>query len=192
MKWIILAILLAVVPYTIVTLKYRKEGPAFRPYEDMKNRANVSRLLAAGYQRIPLIAQRPADDTRPAGGAAVTTAPGGLPSDLKSTLVEIPQLPLEITSVVASPSTNQLQSYAIQFICTLADDKQHLGGAELYVRENSVVLVPTFEAVDGGLNIRSRNAIVLLTIPAGALKPGNYQLTLPATAASRTWPMEVR
>src|SRR5262245_25725972 len=54
MKWVVVAILLLIVPYTIITLKYRKAGPAYEPYEDLKNRANVSRLLAAGYQRIPI------------------------------------------------------------------------------------------------------------------------------------------
>lgn len=192
MKWIVLAILLCVVPYTIVTLKYRKEGPAFRPYEDMKNRANVSRLLAAGYQRIPLAAQRPADDARPAGGAAVAPAPGGVPEELKTTLVELPQLPVEITGVTAAPTANQLQPYAIQFTCALADDKQHLGGADLYVRENTAVLVPTFEAVGGSLTTRSRQAVVLLTIPAGALKPGDYTVTLVGEKSSRTWPLGMR
>ena len=36
-------------PYTILTLRYRKPGPAFQPYEDMKNRTNVARLLSAWF-----------------------------------------------------------------------------------------------------------------------------------------------
>jgi hypothetical protein len=192
MKWIVLAILLGVVPYTIVTLKYRKEGPAFRPYEDMKNRANVSRLLAAGYRRIPLVAQRPADDTRPAGGAAIAAAAGGLPEELKTTLVELPQLPVEITGVTAAATANQLQPYAIQFTCSLGDDKQHLGGADLYVRETTAVLVPTFEAVAGSLTTRSRQAIVLLTVPPGVLQPGNYTVTLVGEKSSRRWSLGLR
>lgn len=192
MKWIILAILLAIVPYTIVTLKYRKEGPAFRPYEDMKNRANVSRLLAAGYQRIALPAHRPADGTRAPGGAAITTAPGGVPAELRSTLVEPPLLPSEIVGVAAAPTGNQLHDYTIHFSSVLPSDQQHLGGAELYVRGEALVLVPTFERIDGNLLTRSRQADVLVTIPAGALKPGNYTLTLVAEKASRTWPLEIR
>src|SRR5690349_2827030 len=105
MKWIVLAIVLLIVPYTIMTLHYRKAGPAFQPYEDLKNRANVSRLLAAGYQRIPLVAQRPADSGRATGGATILPAPAGLPEDLKSTLVEPISLPMEITAVTAAPST---------------------------------------------------------------------------------------
>lgn len=192
MKWIVLAIVLAIVPYTIVTLRYRKEGPAFQPYEDMKNRANVARLLAAGYQRIPLPALRPADGPRTSGGAEVTTAAGGVPPDLRSTLVEPPLLPTEIVSVSAAPTANTLQPYSVQFVCTLPTDQQHLGGADLYVKDDELVLVPTFERVDGSLLTRTRQTVVLVTIPAGALRAGNYTMTLVSEHASRRWPLEVK
>ena len=192
MKWIIIVILAMIVPYTYLTLRYRKPGPAFQPYEDMKSRANVSRLLAAGYQRIGITAQRPADGTRAMGGAQITTTSGGLPEALKSTLVEVPLLPTEITSVTAAGTTTGVQSYAIQLTCTLPDDKQQLGGAELFVREDSIVITPTFEPVSGDLQPRSRHAAVLLTVPAGALKPGSYTVTLVGERSSRTWPLEVR
>src|SRR5438105_3708911 len=54
MKWIALAILLFIVPYTYLTLHFRKPGKAFEPYADLSKRANTARLLSAGYQRIPL------------------------------------------------------------------------------------------------------------------------------------------
>jgi hypothetical protein len=98
MKWIVLTIVLVVVPYTSLTLRYRKPGPAFRPYQDMEDRANVMRLLAAGYQRITLSARRPADPLPPAAAAVVTPAAGGLPAGLRSTLVQQPLLPAEIVA----------------------------------------------------------------------------------------------
>lgn len=192
MKWIVVAIIVIIVPYTFLTLRYRKPGPAFQPYEDMKNRVNVSRLLSAGYQRVPLTAQRPADGARTIGGADVTNVPGGLPSDLRSTLVEPPMLPTEILSVTAGPNTTTLLPYAIQFTCTLPDDKKQLGGAELYVRGETLVITPTFDHVTGDLLTRSRNAAVLLTIPSGTLKPGRYSVTLVGERASRSWPLEVK
>ena len=192
LKWIALAILLFAVPYTILTLRYRKPGPAFQPYQDMKNRANVVRLLEAGYQRLPLTAQRPADGTRAAGGAQVAQGPGGLPSELSSTLVETPLLPTEILSVSAAPTGNPLIAYGIHFTCALPSDNQHLGGADLYIRGNQLVIVPTFERVGGELLTRSRQTVVLLTIPAGAVKPGSYTVTLVAERASPTWPLEIR
>jgi len=192
MKWIAVAIILFAVPYTILTLRYRKPGPAFQPYQDMKNRANVVRLLEAGYQRLPLTAQRPADGTKAAGGAAVTQGPGGLPPDLRSTLVETPLLPTEILSVSAAPTGNPLRAYGVHFTCALPGDQQQLGGADLYIRGDQLVIIPTFERVGGELLTRSRQTVVLLTIPPGAVKPGSYTVTLVAERASPTWPLEIR
>ena len=192
MKWIVVAIIVIIVPYTYLTLRYRKPGPAFRPYEDTRNRANVSRLLDAGYQRIPITARRPADGVTPTDGAAVKPIGGGLPPDLRSTLVEPPLLPTSIVDVTAAPVANTLQPYAIQFTCTLPNQKLHLGGAELYIRGDSIVIIPTFEPVGGDLQTRTPHTVVSLSIPTGALKPGKYQLTLVGERTSRTWPLEVK
>lgn len=192
MKWIVVAILLMAVPYTIITLRYRKEGPAFQPYEDMRNRANVSRLLSAGYQRITIPARRPADRTRVPGGAKVATAPGGLPDDLRSTLVEAPRLPLEITGVTAAASTGTLSPYEIELTCSLPDDRHQLGGAELYLRGDTLVVTPILERVGGDLLTRGRQAAVLLTVPAGTLRTGTHRVILAGERSSRAWTLEVR
>lgn len=192
MKWILVAIILVIVPYTFLTLRYRKPGPAFQPYEDMKNRANVARLLSAGYQRIPVVAQRPADRTHTPDGAGVSAAPGGVPEDLRSTLVEPLRLPGDYGTVRAAASVSALLPYPIEFTCSLPDDQQQLGGAELYLKGDALVVAPTFEQVGGGLQTRSRQTIVLITVPAGTLKPGRYTVTLPGERASRAWTLEVR
>ncbi len=192
MKWIVLAILLLIVPYTIVTLRYRKEGPAFEPYEDLKKRANVARLLEAGYQRIPIIAQRPADTGRAAGGAWASPASGGLPEDLRKTLVAPLQLPVEITNVTAAPASDAREPYVIQLACTLPDDKRQLGGADLYVRGETLVIAPTFEPIGETLHARSQHVAVLLTVPGGTLKPGRYAVTLIGERTSRAWTLELK
>jgi len=192
MKWIVVAILLMAVPYTIVTLRYRKEGPAFQPYEDMKNRANVSRLLSAGYQRVTIPAQRPAGRTGTPGGAMSQTAPGGLPEELRATLVETPRLPVEIIAVQAAATAGSLSPYAIELTCSLPDDRHQLGGAELYLRGDTLVLAPTLERVGGELLTRARQAAVLLTIPAGTLRPGTHRVILTGEKTSRAWTLEVR
>ena len=61
MKWVVLAIILSIGVYTFLTLKYRRPDRAFRPYQDLRDRANVHRLLDAGFQRIALEADLPAD-----------------------------------------------------------------------------------------------------------------------------------
>lgn len=192
MKWIVVAILLVLVPYTFLTLRYRKPGPAFRPYEDTKNRANTVRLLSAGYQRISLGAIRPATASAAAAAAPVAPAPGGLPAGLRGALVEPPRLPAEILHVAAAPSASRTSAYPIHFTCALPDNKQQLAGAELYVRGEEVVITPDFEKLAGSLLSRSRESAVLLTLPPGALKPGRYRVTLVGTQSSRAWTLTVR
>jgi hypothetical protein len=192
MKWIIIAILAMIVPYTFLTLRYRKSGQAFQPYEDMKKRANVSRLLDAGYQRIAIVAQRPADGARTFGDAEISPADGGIPTALRSTLVEPPLLPVAVNSVTAASVASTLRPYLIELTCTLPDEKRQLGGAELYLREDTIVITPTFEPVGGDLQTRSPEAAVLLTVPAGALKPGKYSVTVVGERTSRAWSLEVK
>ncbi len=192
MKWIVVAIVAMIVPYTIVTLVYRKPGPAYQPYEDMKNRANVKRLLDAGYRRLPLPAQRPADAARPKGGAIIAAGPGGLPEDLRTTLVEPLILPAEILSVTAAPALGAQEVYPIHLTCALPAENQQIAGAELYLRDDTLVIAPRLERVGGGLASRSQQTVALLTVPAGVLKPGRYTVTVAGERASRTWPLEVR
>ncbi len=192
LKWIVLAIVVVILPYTFITLRYRKAGPAFEPYEDLKTRANASRLLHAGYRRIPIVSTRPADGIRAAGGAALTRSTGGLPADLRTTLVEPPQLPAEIASISAAPTAIATEPYAIQATCTLPSDRYQLSGADIFVRGETVVIAPTFDRLSGEMSVRSRQSIVLLTIPAETLKPGKYVVTLAAEGASHTWPLEVK
>ena len=192
MKWILVAIILIIVPYTYLTLRYRRPGPAFQPYDDMKNRANVSRLLEAGFRRIAIPARRPADGTRPREGAVIATLAGGWPAELQSTLVETPILPIEIKNLAAASRANTLHPYEIQFTCSLPDDKRQLGGAELYIRGSSVVIAPTFEPVAGTLQTRTPHTEVLLTVPAGVLAPGSYKMTLVAERTSASWSVEVK
>ena len=105
MKWIVLAIVLFIPAYTWLTLHYRRLGPAFRPYQDMRDHADVVRLLKAGYQRVAIDARRPAE-SKPLEepGRATSPAPGGMPEELRKTLVESPLLPLEIDSASADPT----------------------------------------------------------------------------------------
>jgi hypothetical protein len=191
LKWIALVILLVLVPYTILTLRYRKPGRAFEPYQDLKTRANVIRLLSAGYQRVALEAEVPADPVRAAASAPVSAAAGGLPPALRDTLVERPLLPAEILSVTAAPGGNALFAYPIAFTCTMPDSRHQLGGAELYVRGDEIVVTPDFEPLSGGLLARSREKTILLTVPPGTLKPGTFHVILVGQRVSKTWTLQV-
>lgn len=192
MKWIVLAILLCIIPYTYVTLRYRRTDPAFRPYEDMKNRANVMRLLNAGYRRLPLPAEVPADPLKDQSSAAIQNLPGGLPTELKSTLAEPPALPVDITRVVAPPASRSDHAYSFRLACTLPDEKRLLAGADLYLKGNQLVVTPDYEKISGGLMTRTRDNVIQLTVPAGTLKPGKYEVLIVGQKSSRGWTLEVR
>jgi hypothetical protein len=195
LKWIALIILACIIPYTWITIRYRKPGPAFQPYEDSKNRANVLRLLDAGYQRVAVDALRPADPakTAPSGPAAeVAAAPGGLPPRLSGTLVEIPLMPDRINSVNALRESTANTAYRLQFTCSAPDNKEQLSGAEVYVRDRELTLIPTFEKIEGTLLARTTESVVLIEIPAGTLKPGRYVATIVGARQSQRWNLDVR
>jgi hypothetical protein len=194
MKWVILVIIVSLAAYTYLTLHYRKANPAYLAYQDTKDRAGVMRLLSAGFQRVVLTAQRPADPSaRIHLGSPANTEPatGGLDPALASSLLDLPLLPAEITRVSAAASVSALLAYPIQFTCTLADNKSQLSGAELYVKDDILTLIPTFEQLDGGLLARTRESVVSVIVPAGALKPRTYRVTLIGARASRTWTLQV-
>jgi hypothetical protein len=191
MRWIVLSIVIFIPIYTFLTLHYRRPGPSFRPYQDLRDRTDVVRLLKAGYHRVALDASRPAEGT---GGPALSSsyAPGGLPENLKKTLVESPLLPLQIDSVAAAPTASAGIDYPVGLTYSLADNKRQLCGAHLYEREGEVVIVPDFEVLGGGLLARTREGSALLTIPPGTLRPGTYRVTLVGERASRSWTLTVR
>jgi hypothetical protein len=196
MKWVVIAIFACLIPYTWITVKYRKPNPAYQPYEDSKNRANVMRLLEAGYKRINVTAERPADPQTLAAithaPAEVSAAPGGLPEGLASTLVETPAMPVSFGAVSAAREHAALLPYPILFTCTLADQKHQLGGAQVFLRAETIVIVPHFEPLEGDLTARSKDAPVMITLPGGAFKTGRYTVVLAGSAESRQWAFDVR
>jgi hypothetical protein len=191
MKWIVVAILVFIPIYTYLTLRFRRPGPAYTPYQDMRDRADVSRLLKAGYQRIAVDASRAVDDSLGASEPSMP-APGGLPEDLRTTLVESPLLPLEVNAVSAAPTAVSGIDYRIALAYTIPDNKRQLSGAHLYVKPGEIVIVADFERLAGGLLARTREGSALLDVPPGSLRPGTYRVTLVGERASRSWTLHVR
>jgi hypothetical protein len=191
MKWIVAAILVFIPLYTYLTLHFRRPGPAFNPYQDMRDRADVIRLLKAGYQRVAVDASRTVDEA-PAPAASSLPAPGGLPEDLRKTLVESPLLPLEVNAVSAPPTAVAGIDYQIHLSYTIPDNKRQLSGAHLYEKPGEIVIVADFERLPTGLLSRTREGSALLDIPPGSLRPGSYRVTLVGERASRSWTLQVR
>lgn len=189
MKWIIVAIIVFVLGYTFLTLHYRKPGKAYQPAEDMKNKVTTARLLAAGYQRVQLPARLPADPIAPANNGL--PAPGGLPEELKATLVSAPLLPANIVAVNAPSTVNTDRPFSIHFRCVVTDERRQIAGADLYVKGDDIVVTPRFEKLSGGLETRADNYVISLEVPAGALKPGSYHIRLIGERLSQAWNMSV-
>ncbi|MBK9991076.1 MAG: hypothetical protein IPP19_10160 [Verrucomicrobia bacterium] len=197
MKWIALTILVFIVGYTFITLYFRKPGAGYQPYKDSKDRATVHRLEQAGYQRVTATISLPADPQRSAARLAQTFAPsqntfGGLPSELSETLIDKPILPEGFASVAAPSSVAALMPYVFQFTCTLPDKKNTLDETYVYVKESEIAIVASFEKISGELLARSRECTVLVTIPGGTLKPGEYRVTLIGSRNSRQWTLQVK
>jgi hypothetical protein len=192
MSGIAIAILVIIVPYTYLRWHYAKPGRAFAPYHDIKDRANSTRLLSAGFQRIPLQAERPADGQRKATPVAFAITPGGVPSDLASTLVESPRLAQEFPTAAAATEANAMFAYPIEFTCALPDNKEQLGEVHFYAHEGNIYVVPEFEPLSGALLARNREMFFRVTVPAGAIKPGEYRVTLVGSRFSRSWTLRVK
>lgn len=197
MKWVVLSIVLFIAGYTVVMVFFRKPGPAHKPYEDAANRATVSRLLAAGFQRIPIAAERPADpsSSRILEGsprANVATVAGGLDPDLDFALAEKPLLAESFQQVTAAASTGNAEPYRVLFTASLKDHKRVISGGMLLRKEGQLFLLPVFEPLRGELLARTKETTVVLTIPAGTLKPGRYTTVLVGEKSSRRWELSIR
>jgi hypothetical protein len=195
MKWIIVAILVCVLPYTYLNLRYRKASPAHEPYQDNKDRAGVMRLLAAGYQRIDLATTKPMDPRNfsLAGPAAsVSPRPGGLPSLLSETLIDHPLVPAAILTVLAPASLLAGSAYTLQFTSSQPQLAEQFATVEAYLRGDQLTIVPAFETLHGDLQNRFIESTVRLTLRPGVLKPGRYEVTLIGDRGSQTWPLEVQ
>ena len=197
MKWVIVAILIFIVGYTWVMVRFRKPGPAFRPYQDSVDRTTVSRLLNSGYQRISMTAEHPADPI-PAlvlnGGAAaeVRGGPGGIPEDLSQMFVEKPVLMDSIDRLTAPRETSADLPLRLLIAVTQSDNRQVISGASLFRRGNDLVVLPLFEPIGGGLQARWKESNVVLGVPAGALPPGRYEVDLISRKNSKHWTVVIR
>ncbi|RRJ95806.1 hypothetical protein Ga0100231_017530 [Opitutaceae bacterium TAV4] len=189
MKWVFLAILLCIVPYTWIALRYRKPAPAAEPYAD-----RVERTAPTTHRHLSLKAERPAPpntevprDAFAIGRATLTPLPPGLPQGLLDILGSPPRLPASVNLINVPAEIQSGEPVAIQFTCHLAGEHDVLGGADIYIKENAIVILPAFESLDADLQARTLNERVRITIPPGTLKPGAYDVRLMAADNGYVW-----
>ena len=188
MKWIVLAILVCVIPYTWITINYRKEAPPHQPYQDNKDRAQVMRLLDSGFQRVTVTLERLVDPPLPLTDAADFDATaGGLPFSLGELLLDKPPVPSTFTQLDAPAATLVGVPYIITATCTQPDKKERPATSFLYLRGNEAVFIIGYDALPGELLARRTESYVRLSVPANTFNRGEYHATLIGAEASRRW-----
>ncbi len=193
MKWIIVAITLFVIGYTLVNVFFRKPGPAYRPYQDAQDRATVARLLAAGWHEIHVELIRPTERPPSANLAKINRASPGLGLTFDAHFADKPKLLASIDSVQATAELLQGDTYQTNFTASIADLKTQLGDVTLYRKGNELVLVPVIEPLPG-TELRSRwnDANYALSFPTKELAPGTYEIRLVANGPAAAWTFHVR
>lgn len=192
MRWIALAIILFIVPYSYLLLRYRKPT-SFEPYEDARERKHIAE---AGYTRISLSASRliePAGRAFKLDGLGVASVPGGLPPDLAAGLIDPPLLPVDFGIVGAAPVADATHDYTIRFDCVLPRRAEVLavGAVHLYRKNHDLNIVIGFAPLADGLVQRMPEDRLAITLPISMLEPGSYRVVLVGSHFSKTWPLQV-
>jgi len=194
MTWIVLAIVAFVVVYTAVNLFYRKPGRPYRPYQDAQDRATTSRLLASGWQKVPLDTRRPVEKPALADSAApFSRAAMGLGPDLEAKFAEKPRLLASIDRVTAPAAVGQGGDYIAYFTATVTDQKLQLGEITLYRKGNELVIIPEQETLPGK-NLLSRwpDSNYWLAFSTAKLPAGRYDVRIVAKGPAAAWSFTVR
>lgn len=192
MKWIVLAIIVCIVPYTWLTLAYRKENPAHQPYQDNKDRAQTLRLLDSGFYRFDVSLEFPKDvGEPPVERAEPERIAGGLPPLLRDLLIDRPTLPARLPQVSAPTSVPAGIPYILTFDGAPSDPGERAASAQLYQRGSQIVIVVAHDATSSELESRDLNATAQLTVPANTLNPGTYQVSLLGERESLRWTLTV-
>lgn len=194
MKRVVAAIVVSLALYTFFTLYFRKPGAPYRPYQDAQDRATTARLLAGGWSRIPVKLSRPVEVAAPAATPAAVTREGtGLGAELEAAFAERPKLLAAVGRVVAPGEVVRGEEYRVHFRGTLPDQHAQLGEIVLFRRGETLVLIPTIEALpDRGLLSRSPEAGYELAFSTQDLPPGRYQVRLSAQGAAASWRFNIR
>jgi hypothetical protein len=193
MKWIVVAIVVFVVGYTVVNLYFRKPGQAYRPYQDAQDRATTARLLNAGWHKLSVEICRPVEKPAVDHPASVSRAAVGLGADLTPNFAETPKLLASIDKVVAPGAVARASEYTAYFTASLTNQKAQLGELTLYRKGNELVFIPTSEALPGkDLMSRWKDDTYCLTLPTTSLEPGEYHARLVAKGPAATWSFVVK
>jgi hypothetical protein len=191
MRWIVVAIIAFIVPYTYLTLRYRKPT-SFDPYEDARERKHIA---SVGYTRYSVPVSRVTETSHLSieASAPVAAVPGGLPLDLATELIRKPRLAASIEDVRAAQSADAQHDYLVRFHCSLPapTDSWSLAGAHVYRKDHGLFVVVDFAPLADGLSQRVAVDRLEVPLPIASIDPGAYQVTLIGKRTSRAWTLQV-
>jgi len=192
MKWVVLAIAIFIVGYTVINVLYRKPGKGHEPAAEMKQRVTAARLKEAGWVKLPVSTRRPAEKL--AGDEApISRGVFGLGLDFNTNLVDKPGLLRSIDEVSAPASAAAGADYTACFTGSLSDLKYQLGDIELYRRGYELVLLPVTEHLPGKeLYSRWNDGNYCVTFSTQSLPPGTYQVSLFAQGPAAKWSFSLK
>jgi len=196
LRWVAIAIVVFIAAFSFLRLFFGKPGTAIEPCPDPGVGAGAQRLLALGYQRMPVDLERPAEILPAASfdpnAGEVESAFGGLPSELDAAMTAKPALPAKITGVTAPREIAAPGIYALQFTCAQTDYRTQLDDVLLFRKEHQLFLLPDFRKPGGQLLARWKESVVVARFPTQGLTPGCYTATLCGRNASKTWQFTVK
>jgi hypothetical protein len=194
MKWVVAAIIVFAAGYTVVNFYFRKPGQAYRPYQDAQDRATTARLLAAGWQKVPVELRQPMEKAASADNpAAVSRGAPGLGLDMAPNFAEAPKLLASIDRVVAPGAVGRGAEYSAYFTASLVSQKAPLGELSLYRKGNNLVFIASSETLPGKqLMSRWPDSNYCLSFSTDGLEPGRYQARLVANGPAAAWSFVVR
>lgn len=193
MRWIVVAIIAILVPYTLVTLHYRKPNKPFSPYGDLKDRAQVARLLDAGFGRNRGTVTRAAALESP-GSPPISPAahpPVGVPPRLLAALLDPPLLPQRLGTLAAP---NEIETRTpLTIVVEASIDSGTPPRAELYRNGQEVTLLLLPPEADGPAGATAPRLVPWrIEFGAGVLPVGSYRIDIPGQEAGATFTLSVR
>ncbi|MCC5023897.1 MAG: hypothetical protein J6386_14425 [Candidatus Synoicihabitans palmerolidicus] len=192
MKWVIIAIIACLVPYTWITLAFRKETPAYEPYQNSKDRAQVLRLLDAGFQRVELTLERLVEPSPLlADSNATAPLPGGVPPLLRDVLLDQPPVSSNFSRIDAPASAWAGAPYIVNFSCTQPAKDERAETAVLYLRAHEAVFLIGYHELSGEIQSRRLESLARVIVPAHTFASGSYQATLIGALESQRWTFTV-
>lgn len=188
---IVVAIVVSIAGYTYLRLAHAKPAKPHEPYADHLRRTESEKFTAAGWVRAEAAFETVVE--QPAANAPINTTAVGPDAveELRRLSTETWHLPIEYSFVSAPAKLEVGAECTVHVQAELDQARAHIVAFDLFRKGTELVVLPRWEPYPAELTPRRPRTSGRLTIPAAALVPGRYRVTLPALKQSSQWLLEV-